>query len=223
MERYAEVMLDAPSSASAESGLAVIPERRSQQRLRLGDGHGTGVPASVDPLVMLLQEDGRISRFNDACERASGWSAEEAVGRVLWECPFVPEQDRFPLSRALREFGSGCRVRFNDSCWRHRDGSSHVIHWTVEAIADARGAMQCIAFAGIDRTAINAGAGPGHRRLEQIAELHRIHIVEGLGTAVAHDLNQPLAAVALLAESALRRVQAVPSLPPDLTEDLEAI
>jgi len=59
--------------------------------------------------------------------------------------------------------------------------------------------------------------------LEQIAELHRIHIVEGLGTAVAHDLNQPLAAVALLAESALRRVQAVPSLPPDLTEDLEAI
>src|SRR5262249_33140171 len=66
-------------------------------------------------------------------------------------------------------------------------------------------------------------AGQDADRLAELADLHRIHIVEGLGTVIAHDLNQPLAAVILLAESALRRLQCPPVSVTEAIEDLNAL
>jgi len=219
-----EIMREVSSSVLGERNHEVGREQRAAQRVGGCDRREARMSEPIGgPLLMLLHADGRIVRFNQACERAFGWSAGEAVGRILWECSFVPAQPGFALLRAVRELATGCGVRFNDSFWRHRDGGLRIIQWTAEAIGDAEEAVQCIALAGIDRTAMSAARGSVHRRFEQIADLHRLHIVEGLGTVVAHDLNQPLAALGLLAESALRRGQAQPSFPADLIEDLEAI
>src|SRR5689334_5889451 len=57
---------------------------------------------SLGGLIALLDPDGRVIYFNAGCERASGWSAREAYGRVFWECPFLPADERASISQTLR-------------------------------------------------------------------------------------------------------------------------
>src|SRR5215212_7694506 len=127
-------MLDAPSSELDERASSIISEPLPLGRPHSADRLQADTDGSVGALLMVLHPNVRSGRFNHACERSSGWSAGGVVGRVLWECSFVPVQEKLSLLRAVHELGAGCRVRFDDSCWRHRDGGSRIIHWTAEAI-----------------------------------------------------------------------------------------
>ena len=80
---------------------------------------------------MLLHADGRIVRFNQACERAFGWSAGEAVGRILWECSFVPAQQGFALLRAVRELGVHVAI---DDFGTGYSSLAYLKHFPIEAL-----------------------------------------------------------------------------------------
>jgi PAS domain-containing protein len=42
-------------------------------------------------LIVVLDVNGRIVRFNHACEQATGYAADEALGRVFWDLLLDPE------------------------------------------------------------------------------------------------------------------------------------
>ena len=45
---------------------------------------------------MVLDPEGRIIRFNRACEQTSGYSFAEVAGQKIWDLFMVPEEvDRF--------------------------------------------------------------------------------------------------------------------------------
>jgi diguanylate cyclase (GGDEF)-like protein/PAS domain S-box-containing protein len=50
-------------------------------------------------LVMVLDQEGRIIRFNRACQRVIGYSLEEVQGRPIWETMIAPED--VPRTQAL--------------------------------------------------------------------------------------------------------------------------
>jgi PAS domain S-box-containing protein len=43
-------------------------------------------------LVVVLDRQGRIVRFNRACERTTGYSFDEVRGQLLWELLLIPEE-----------------------------------------------------------------------------------------------------------------------------------
>ena len=43
-------------------------------------------------LVVVLDAEGRIVRFNRACEEATGYSSAEAVGKAVWDLLLLPEE-----------------------------------------------------------------------------------------------------------------------------------
>ena len=47
---------------------------------------------TVGALVMVLDHDGRIVRFNRACELTTGYSFEEVRGKCIWEFFMLPEE-----------------------------------------------------------------------------------------------------------------------------------
>ena len=51
---------------------------------------------TVGALVVVLDPEGRIIRFNRACEQTSGYSFAEVSGQKIWDLFMVPEEvDRF--------------------------------------------------------------------------------------------------------------------------------
>jgi len=173
-------------------------------------------------LVVLLDPAGRIVCFNRACEQVCGWSAEEVCGRPFWTCAFVLPDEMQAIRRTVREMAGGPS---NGAEWqmRHRDGTVRIINWAGRSLLGPDGQPEHILLAGAEVTALRHAEERICNRLAQLSDLHRIHVVEGLGSVIAHDLNQPLASVLLLAESALRQARTSDCNGPELIKDLETI
>ncbi len=42
-------------------------------------------------LIIVLDSEGRISRFNRACEETTGYSSEDVRGKFIWDVVIVPD------------------------------------------------------------------------------------------------------------------------------------
>src|SRR5207342_1854925 len=83
--------------------------------------------------------EGRIIRFNRACERATGHDDDDAVrGRRFWEV-FVAPADREEALLALADVVAGRAPAEQENVWVAKDGGSVVIAWTVVPIVDEEG------------------------------------------------------------------------------------
>src|SRR2546421_6770230 len=95
-----------PATASASSRLRTSGRRgsRSSNTKRrsstsdvsadfvLGDDFARVLTETTQALVCVLAADGRILFFNDACERTTGYTRDEVVGRDAREVVIPPEE-----------------------------------------------------------------------------------------------------------------------------------
>ena len=51
----------------------------------LGDAFARVLTETTQSLICVLDGDGRILLFNDACERATGFTRDEVLGREVWD------------------------------------------------------------------------------------------------------------------------------------------
>lgn len=144
----------------------------------------------VGALVIVIDQDGRIVRFNRACERMTGYSFPEVRNREVWELLTLADEDaRF--RKFIEEMQSGQRRDEYESRWLTREGTERVIEWSGAALAD--GAPGHMIATGIDIT--------DRRRLEQtvheIGEQERRHI----GRYLHDDLGQLLTGIAFMCKA----------------------
>jgi len=161
--------------------------RRSEETLREVRDFCTQVLETADALILVLDSQGRIVRFNGKCTAVTGYREEEVRGRVFWEFllpPHYAEVAQANFSRALTE-----RVPLGfDAPLLTRAGEERWITWRNTTVADAQGRLRYVIDAGLDVTE--------HRRLE--TQLRQAQKMETLGTLVggiAHDFNNQLTAI----------------------------
>jgi len=160
----------------------------------------------VQTLVAVLDRDGRIVRWNSACESTLGYTFEEVQARV-WSAFLVPEED---IAAAQRNFDALCAGRYPmqyENQWRGRDGTLHQIEWRNTVLLDARGEVEFVVRAGTDVTEQRRLERELRQRLEDVAQMHRLHAVGEIAGTLAHQLNQPLAAIRSFGEAALARLR----------------
>jgi PAS domain S-box-containing protein len=171
-------------------------------------------------LVIVMDTAGRVVRVNKACEEASGYSFEELKGRTIWDLLLLPEE-----TEAVRQtFAKLCAGRFPnrlDNHWRHRDGSLRLIAWSNTCLLDERGAVQHVIATGIDITERRSAEEEARLRQSELAHLHRVYTAGELATLLAHEINQPLAAIASYSEASLQRLRQGEVRPDALMHDLE--
>jgi diguanylate cyclase (GGDEF)-like protein/PAS domain S-box-containing protein len=117
-------------------------------------GNGQLLDAVLDAaatLIVVLDADGRLVRWNRACEQLLGYTAAELDGpRALLE--LVPPAER-PIpeagARALRAGRSPVRAEFH---WRTRDGELRLIEWSTTALTGPDGGLTYMVGTGIDVT-----------------------------------------------------------------------
>ena len=175
--------------------------------------------AAVDGVV-LIDHSGRIQAFNRAAERLFGYPAAEVLGAnvsILMPEPDCSAHDgyiaRYLQTRTPHIIGRGREVEA-----RRKDGSLFPVFLSVGAVEGANpprfvGFVQDISFR-------RRAEEDTHRLQERLTHVSRLATVGEMSAGIAHELNQPLTAVANYAQ-ACDRLLGLPD--PDVEEIREAL
>lgn len=105
-------------------------------------------------LVVLLDSEGRIVRFNQAAEKLSGRSFAEVEGKYPWDTLVPPEEGEAIRTNAfgiLAHNPQRMAGQFTNH-WLSRDGKRYLTEWTNTVVLNERGRMQYMVSIGADVT-----------------------------------------------------------------------
>jgi diguanylate cyclase (GGDEF)-like protein/PAS domain S-box-containing protein len=123
----------------------------AQRRLADREQFISTVLDAVGALVVVLDAQGRIVRFNRACEHLTGCGQDKVVGLRIWEI-VVPADDFAGMRAAFDDLGTGSFPSSLEGSWRTIAGERRLIHWENTCIRDDHGAITHVVATGIDVT-----------------------------------------------------------------------
>ncbi|MDZ8105904.1 MAG: response regulator [Nostoc sp. DedQUE12a] len=106
---------------------------------------------TASALVIVLDAQGQIVRFNQACEQTTGYSFDEVRGRHFWNLFLLAEQVE-PVKEAFERLRTGEGSKKYESYWLMKNGSRRLIAWTNTILQDYEGRIEYIVATGIDIT-----------------------------------------------------------------------
>src|SRR5579862_9744403 len=106
---------------------------------------------TVGALVVVLDPEGRILRFNRACEQLTGYSLEQVKGKPIWDLLQAPEE-MSELRSVIEETRRTRCPREYEGRWMNRDGRQRVIAWSTTVLPGSGNAASYIIASGIDIT-----------------------------------------------------------------------
>ena len=129
-----------------------VAERRQMERqLRTEHDFVSAILDTECGLVMVLDPEGRLIRFNRACELATGYSARELIGRPIWDTLILPSEApylRLKLESVLAgSLPTECELR-----WRMKHRGERRVRLSNTALVDKHGKPTHIVATGIDVT-----------------------------------------------------------------------
>jgi diguanylate cyclase (GGDEF)-like protein/PAS domain S-box-containing protein len=107
-------------------------------------------------LVVVLDTQGRVVRFNGACERLSGYSSAEVVGREIWDV-VIPPTEIDGVQETVANFQAGAFPNSHENHWVTRAGAPRLISWDNTCLTDDQGAVTHVIATGIDITEARRG------------------------------------------------------------------
>jgi PAS domain S-box-containing protein len=106
---------------------------------------------TVGALVVVLDREGRIVRFNRMCKQVTGYAFEEVKGRCFWDFLLTPEEVA-PVRATFDNLRGGRFPNEFENYWVARDGGRRLIAWTNTAIPGPDGSPEYIIGTGLDIT-----------------------------------------------------------------------
>lgn len=176
----------------------ITEHQRVVEELRRQHAFIEAVLETAGALVVVLDREGRILRFNRACEQATGYSSEEVMGKTVWSLLLPPEEVESVKAVFDRLVGGELRNE-HEHDWVSKDGRRRRIAWANTVIPDSSGHADYIVAAGIDVTELKQ-VQEQLRRTERIAELGT------LASGMAHEIGTPMNVILGRAEYMMDRV-----------------
>jgi PAS domain S-box-containing protein len=159
--------------------------------------------------VCVLDHRGRILFFNDACERTTGFSRHEVLGRDARDF-VIPPEERPAFGDVLSYIWSTGLSSPQVGHWLTKDGGRRLIAWSNKPVSNDDGAVEYLVTSGIDLTehdgeASNGGALSGDRDAK-LAEIGRLaqeqRALRRVATLVASEASPEQVFVAVSQECA---------------------
>jgi PAS domain S-box-containing protein len=132
-------------------GFDITELKQVQEALREERNFVSAIFDTVGALVVVADREGRIVRFNRACEQIMGYSVDESRGKSIWDLFVAPQEAGQFRDLFLRTRETMTRTEY-DSCWVARDGKRRVIAWSAAVLPGTRQTPAHIIASGIDVT-----------------------------------------------------------------------
>ena len=131
--------------------LDITKRKRAEETLQRERDFTAAILGTAGALVIVLDPEGRIVRFNAACERTTGYSFDEVRGRPLWELFLAPEESE-SVRAIFEDIRAGQFPNEHENYWLAKDGSRRRVSWSNTAILDGNGKVEYVIGTGIDAT-----------------------------------------------------------------------
>ena len=161
--------------------------------------------AAVDAIIV-IDSGGQIEKFNQAAEQMFGFSAAEIIGKNI--ALLMPEPDRSAHDAYLRRYSLTGEARIigigRDVQAQHRDGTVFPASLAVGRVAGTDPAR----FVGFirDISARVAAERTAAQAQERLTHVARLSTLGEMAAGLAHEINQPLAAITTYAQACQRQL-----------------
>lgn len=168
------------------------PEIRDRQQAELQEQNFVSVILdTANALITVLDKQGRIIRFNQTCERLTGYSFEEVKGKYIWDLFLIPE-DIECVKTIIKELQACHFPNEHENYWITRDGTRRLISWYSTVLLDDNSAVKYLIGIGIDITE-RQQAEKMRRQLERQQELSQLQL--RFFSLVSHEFRTPLSTI----------------------------
>lgn len=133
--------------------------KAAEEALRAERNFVSTILDTAGALVVVMDLEGRIIRFNRACEVTSGYSADEVLGNIVWDVLVVPEMvDQ--IKGDFQKLLSVQSASHGEIPWISKEGEERIIAWSNTTLNDDEGNPSFVIATGLDVTE--------HKRAEEI-------------------------------------------------------
>ena len=156
-----------------------MERREGEESLRRENAFSYALFSATGAVLIVLDTEGRIIRFNPTAELLTGLSAAEAESCSPWDL-FVPRDEQAGEQRIFRRIAAGAPPAAHEGTIITREGERRVISWSTTSIAAEDGTVAYVIMSGIDVTET--------KRLE--ADV--LNVAEQEQSRLGHDLHDGL-------------------------------
>lgn len=129
----------------------ITDRKRAEIRLREERNFVNSVLDTVGALVVVMDPEGRIVRFNNKCEEVSGYSFDEVEGKSIFDL-LVPPDEQEEVEALLNQYKDGQNQTVKENHWRTKEGERRLIRWSNTVLRNEDGQINFVIGTGIDIT-----------------------------------------------------------------------
>jgi len=121
---------------------------------------------TVGALILVIDTEERVVRFNTTCNTTTGYDFAEFQGRTKWQ-DLIPADEKDGVRWVNDRLRAGEDHIQHENHWIHRDGSMRLISWCNSVLRDEAGQVQYIIGTGIDITEQRRAENRARETLEE--------------------------------------------------------
>ncbi|WP_052049866.1 PAS domain S-box protein [Leptolyngbya sp. KIOST-1] len=150
-QRLERVVQKAYRSLEERFGVQAAQLIQTDEALRQERNFIAAVLDTVGALVVVLDRNGKVVRFNHACEQLSGYTAADLPQQEIWDI-LIPPPERAAVLAVFHQIKQAQAPSHFENHWLCKDGSRKLISWSHTVLTDGTGAVEYVIGTGIDIT-----------------------------------------------------------------------
>jgi PAS domain S-box-containing protein len=197
----------------------VASERAITRALADSERRFRAIFNSTYQFIGLLNPEGIVLEVNQTALDFSGITADAVIGRPFWEaaCCSVPPEEQEHLREAIRQAARGTTIRY-EVLVHGKNDTTAIIDFSLKPVLGEHGEVILIIPEGRDITESKRAQEEQQQQQRELAHMSRLSTLGEMASGIAHELNQPLTAIASYCESAVALMNLQPQLPASLIE-----
>jgi PAS domain S-box-containing protein len=185
----------------------MVNERKKAEKALIKERNFiSAILETAGALVVVCDRNGEIVEFNRSCQDTTGYSSDEVKGKHIWDL-FLAETEIGPTQTAFNELVSGKSQRNElETQWHTRSGQVRLIAWSNTTILNDDGEVAYVICTGIDLTEQRLAEEEARQHQADLVHVSRLCTMGEMAAGLAHELNQPLAAIVSYTQGCVRRI-----------------
>ncbi len=151
LEERVKERTDKLAKANKKLRNEIIQRKRIEADLKKERNFISAILDTTGALVIVMDSQGRIVRFNRACEELTQYQWAEVEGKYPWDMLLIPEEVG-AVKAVFQELQKDSLPNQHENYWVAKDGTRRLIAWSNTVLMNTDGSTQFVIGSGIDIT-----------------------------------------------------------------------